>query len=439
MTGKYIRRIVLSIIIWVFPFVSMAQLCTGSFGDPVVNITFGDGITPDFNFTPPSAYTFTNAACPNDGFYTIRNNSSGCFSGSWHTVSSDHTGGGAFMLINASYTPGDFFLATVSGLCPNTTYEFAAWVMNVLRTTTGIQPDLTFTVENTSGAVLNQFFTGGIVSTPNPQWNQYGFNFTTGATGTAIILRITNNAPGGIGNDLALDDITFRPCGPQITSVIQGNNPRIDHCVNDQVAYTFDGTVSTGYISPVYQWQLSTDSGKIWNDISGATSASYVRQPTVIGNFWYRLSVAETGNVGIPGCRISSNVLIINVHPKPGVSAGPDRILIKGNTTTLLGKVTGESPVYNWWPPDDLNDVTKLQPLANPGSDMQYHLSAISLFGCTNEDFMLVKVVAGIFVPTAFTPNNDGKNDSWRIPYLDPELGATVRVFNRWGQIVYTT
>jgi len=49
----------------------------------------------------------------------------------------------------------------------------------------------------------------------------------------------------------------------------------------------------------------------------------------------------------------------------------------------------------------------------------------------------MVKVVAGIFVPTAFTPNNDGRNDYWRIPYLDPLQGATVSVFNRYGQLVY--
>jgi gliding motility-associated-like protein len=49
----------------------------------------------------------------------------------------------------------------------------------------------------------------------------------------------------------------------------------------------------------------------------------------------------------------------------------------------------------------------------------------------------LVKVVAGIFVPTAFTPNNDGKNDTWTIPFLDPILEAKVNVYNRYGQLVY--
>jgi len=45
--------------------------------------------------------------------------------------------------------------------------------------------------------------------------------------------------------------------------------------------------------------------------------------------------------------------------------------------------------------------------------------------------------VAGIFVPTAFTPNNDCLNDRWRIPFLDPLFGATVNLYNRYGQLVY--
>lgn len=431
------RLIILFAFLITLPFFTKAQLCTGSLGDPVVNITFGTASSPDFNFTPPSAYTFTNSSCPNDGYYTITNSSTGCFGNSWHSVVSDHTGGGAFMLVNASYTPGDFFVATVAGLCPNTTYEFASWIMNVLVSPTGIKPDLTFKVETTAGVVLNQFNTGGIIATATPIWTQYGFFFTTTAGNTSVVLRITNNAPGGIGNDLGLDDITFRPCGPEITSFIQGSGDKIDLCVNEQLNYTFDGAVSPGYTSPAFQWQVSTDAGITWSDIAGATSTVYLRQPTTAGNYWYRLSVAEAGNTGIPGCRIASDVLSINVHAKPVVDAGPDRILITGNITTLQGNVTGESPVYDWTPPDDLDDPAALIPVATPASDKVYKLTATSAFGCANEDYVRVKVVAGIFVPTGFTPNNDGKNDTWSIPYLDPLLGATVAVYNCWGQLVY--
>src|SRR6185295_485688 len=71
--------------------------------------------------------------------------------------------------------------------------------------------------------------------------------------------------------------------------------------------------------------------------------------------------------------------------------------------------------------------------------DINYTLSARSAYGCSKEDNVLVKVVTGIYVPTAFTPNGDGKNDTWTIPFLDPAFDATVSVFNRYGQLVYHT
>jgi gliding motility-associated-like protein len=416
---------------------STAQLCTGSLGDPVINITFGN--TPDYNpgVVPPASYTYTTSSCPNDGLYTVTASTSGCFGNSWHTVNADHTGGGNFMLVNASFQPAVFFVTTLTGLCAATTYEFSAWIMNVLQSTSGIKPNITFSIETPAGVILNQFNTGGIDATTQPEWKQYGFFFTTTAGNPDIILRMTNNAPGGIGNDLGLDDITFRPCGPVLSSSIQGNGNIVDVCIDEQTGYTFNAVVSPGFLLPVYQWQLSTDSGNIWDDIPGATALNYNRQNTTAGNYWYRLTVAESGNAGITACRIGSNVLAIKVHPKPAISAGPDRLVIDGRPTTLAATSNHSNIIFNWSPPDNLSSTIVLNPTSSPGRDTYYKLSATSQYGCTNGDQVLVKVVAAIFVPTAFTPNNDGKNDNWRIPYLDTLLGATVSVYNRWGQLIY--
>src|SRR5688572_5438044 len=124
-----------------------SQLCQGSLGDPLVNITFGSGPNPG----PPlsaatTSYQFVSGDCPGDGFYTVRTNSSNCFGNSWHNLAADHTGNqGYFMLVNASFQPSAFFLDTVRGLCGGTTYEFAAWVMNMLLPSScasaGIQPN----------------------------------------------------------------------------------------------------------------------------------------------------------------------------------------------------------------------------------------------------------------------------------------------------------
>ena len=415
---------------------SHAQLCTGSLGDPVVNITFGNGGNAGLGITPPG-YTYTSSSCPDDGYYTIASSTSGCFNNSWHTVTADHTGNGAFLLVNASYQPADFFVTTVTGLCPNTTYEFSAWILNVLLSFTGIQPNLTFNIETPSGTNIKTFNTGNISVSSLPVWKQYGFYFTTAAGNPDVVLRITNNAPGGIGNDLALDDITFRPCGPLLNSVINGNGNKVDVCSYDQADYFFSSTISPGFLSPVFQWQVSTDSGTTWKDIPGAYNFTYQRKPTAAGNYFYRQTVAESGNAGIASCRTGSNLLNINVHPRPAVHAGPDRFMINGGHITMAATITNGNFVFNWSPPDHLSNTTILNPVASPDKDMLYLLNVVSEYGCTNEDQVLVKVVAGIFVPTAFTPNNDGKNDTWTIPFLDPILEAKVNVYNRYGQIVY--
>lgn len=412
-----------------------AQLCTGSLGDPAVNITFGPGNGSSVT-TPPNGYIYTSSFCPNDGYFTITTATSNCFNNTWHTVTSDHTGNGSFMLVNASYSPGDFFVTTVTDLCPNTTYEFAAWIINVMNRW-AILPNITFRIETPDGIVLKEFNTDNIFNTSRPEWKQYGFFFTTPPSNAKIVLRMTNNAPGGIGNDLGLDDITFRPCGSMITANIQGNGNRVDVCEINTTRYFFNGSASSDYQNPVYQWQLSTDKGVTWNDIAGANTVSYDDQPSGDGYYWYRLTVIEAAVAAFTSCRIASNILMINVHPKPIIDAGPDRIIIKGNSTVLAAKAEGDSLTFFWSPGTYMSNTNDIRPTVIPTADIMYALSAESIYGCFNADNVIVKVVDGIYVPTAFTPNNDGKNDTWQIPFLDPAFGAEVSVFNRWGQLVY--
>lgn len=417
-----------------------AQICTGSLGDPAVNITFGSpGANSDYK--APGSYGYNPSICPNDGYYTITDHTLNCFGNVWHTISSDHTGGGRFLLVNASQEPGDFFLDTVTNLCPNTTYEFAAWVMNVMNNPASILPDITFKIEKPDGTLLSSFNTGGIAVTTSPTWRQYGFFFTTPPGNPLIVLRMTNNAPGGFGNDIALDDITFRPCGLKINANITGlSTDTVNICEDNSNVYSFNSSVAAGYISPLFQWQESTDKGISWNDIPGATTLTYTRLPvTRPGSYWYRLTVIESSVASISSCRIASDLIIINVHPNPIVNAGPDRVMIAGHPSVLDARAEGEQITYTWAPPDFMNDNSVLDPTVSPPHDIEYTLSVISAFGCTNSDTALVKVVAGIFVPTAFSPNGDGKNDVWEIPFLDPSYQGEVSVFNRWGQLVYHT
>src|SRR5262249_39174337 len=143
-----------------------------------------------------------------------------------------------------------------------------------------ILPNITFHIEKPDGTVLANFESGDIPMTTSPQWKPYGFLFTTPTDNAEIVLRLTNNAPGGIGNDLALDDITFRPCGAKVSAEIEGaGTDTVNICEGNLTAYTFLGTASALYQSPVYNWQVSTDSGATWNNIPGATDLTYLRSP----------------------------------------------------------------------------------------------------------------------------------------------------------------
>src|SRR6187549_347822 len=188
-----------------------SQVCNGSLGDPVVNVTFGTGNNPGQPLlSATTTYNFITTSCPDDGNYTVVNSTSGCFS-SWHTIPEDHTPNdenGYMMLVNATFTPGDFYVDTVKGLCANTTYEFAAWIVNVLGPSfcmPVILPKLVFNIETTAGVVLGTYSTGDIPGSSSPVWKQYGLFFTTPPNTNNVVIRLTNTAPGGCGNDIALD------------------------------------------------------------------------------------------------------------------------------------------------------------------------------------------------------------------------------------------
>jgi len=193
------------------PLFSIAQTCTGSLGDPVLDETFGEGTGPQTISAALPAntiydLTYVPSTCPSDGYYSIVNYTTGCF-GTWGTLK-DHTGdpNGNYMLVNASILPSDFYIDTVNNLCAGTTYQFGSYIANMC-TILQIFPNLLFTIEKTDGTVLSSYTTGDIpTSSDSISWNQYSFFFTIPAGVSSVVLRMHNNAPGGNGNDFALDD-----------------------------------------------------------------------------------------------------------------------------------------------------------------------------------------------------------------------------------------
>jgi hypothetical protein len=398
----------------IFLFVSYsvsAQLCQGSLGDPIVNITFGAGTNPGPSLSAATTnYQFVFEDCPNDGFYTVRNNTQDCFSSSWHSVSRDHTGdnNGYFMLVNASLQPSAFYVDTVRGLCSNTTFEFAAWVVNVLKSTAcgsnGNQPNLTFTIEKTDGTVIQTYNTGNIAQGSSPVWKQYGFFFATPPGISDIVLRIFNNAQGGCGNDLGLDDITFRPCGPQITPAINGyTGDTVLLCKGSSKAFTFSTTISAGFNNPSFQWQQSSD-GITWTDIPGATAALYnvsFAANALPGKYLFRLSGAEQGNLNAAKCRVASTPLAIEVNPIPVTTVAANMPVCE--TQTLTVTATGGTQ-YQWTTSNGL--ISTYNPLSIANAQLtdagKIKVLVTSDKGCTHLDSISANVLANPLATVGF-------------------------------------
>ncbi len=372
-----------------------AQLCNGSLGDPVVNITFGTGnVTPGSIAGFNTDYQYLSGSCPNDGQYTIASISPACYGGAWWTLSSDHTPNdvnGNMMIVNASYNPGDFFVDTVSGLCNGVTYEFAAWLLNLVKDPGTIHPNITFSIETTTGTIIQQYQTGDVPTTSGPIWNQYGFFFAAPANSGRIVLRMRNNAPGGIGNDLVIDDITFRPCGPKVTATSSSGNNTIYTCSYDTTHYSFSGIASSGFNNINYQWQLSNDNGKTWNDIPGATTSSYTIPITPAGYFLYRLTIAEGTSISINNCRIASDTIIYYKEPLPTAGILPRYGNCLGDSISIKADPFN---TYQWTGPSSFNTTQTAFTIKNLSykDSGWYHASIVSKTGCVAKDSFYLQI-----------------------------------------------
>jgi len=383
-----------------------AQLCQGSLGDPVVKITFGAGPNPGPPLGGVTSYQYVANDCPQDGFYTVRNQTSSCFFFTWTSLQNDHTGdpNGYFMLVNANYQPSDFYVKTVKGLCPGTTFEFAAWIINMnlpgICRGAAIKPNITFSTETTDRNVLQSVNTGDIPASNFPQWKQYGFYFQTPAGDSEVVIRMTNKAPGGCGNDLALDDITFRPCGPDVAVSVDGvAGDTVNVCEGQNNVYTLNSQLSSGYNNPAFKWQFSADSGQTWADISNAYDSIYVKPQTGVGDYEYRVTAAEAGNINNPACRVNSKVIAVDVNPLPKMDV-PHNYQLCTNYTFELAASGAQS--YRWTGPGNFTSNDSVVIIQNPAISYtgKYFLSATSAKGCTLNDSVNVVVypaaVAGV-------------------------------------------
>ena len=141
-------------------------------------------------------------------------------------------------------------------------------------------------------------------------------------------------------------------------------------------------------------------------------------------------------------CRISSDTMAITVNPVV-VDAGEDKEIFTGQTVTIgpenLDLASGK--VY-WEGGYEINDPNLLNPTVNPEETTTYVMTYTDNNGCQARDSVEVKVIereiiVDLHIPKGISPNNDGINDTWHIRGIEEFSNNAVKIFNRWGQVVF--
>ncbi len=381
------------------------------------NGTFGSGPTRNRGVSAnvPVGYTYApfDANMPNDYYYGIANNTSTRLgystTNSWaipdasspsHRVFSvwdiigDHTGAvsptlgnppadtvannnaGYMLVINAAYRIDSAFQQTISGLCPNTYYEISCWMRNICSKcgcdsngkgatnssgpvyyiptgtgdSSGVKPNLTFEVNG-----IDYYSTGNLEY--NGQWIKKGFTYLTGPTQTSFILKFFNNAPGGGGNDWALDDISVSTCSPNM-AYSPSASPIV--CMDNPVALS--DTIRSFFNNyTYYKWQRSTDGGLTWTDVTGplgpatpvwnGTAWEYITYYTVLppmtslansGDMYQAVVATTLANLANVNCRFTDNGNTITLDI---IDCTP---IMETQLISFTGTISNKKAVLNW-------------------------------------------------------------------------------------------
>ena len=98
---------------------------------------------------------------------------------------------------------------------------------------------------------------------------------------------------------------------------------------------------------------------------------------------------------------------------------------------------TGNPTSYTWTPATGLDDPNSPNPTASPVVTTTYQLKATTDLGCDAEANVTVTVINQIKIPNTFTPNGDGINDNWEIPYLSNYTNCVVNIYTRYGSLIF--
>ncbi|MBC6492990.1 PKD domain-containing protein [Flavihumibacter stibioxidans] len=197
-------------------------------------------------------------------------------------------------------------------------------------------------------------------------------------------------------------------------------NPVISVCEGEVVQLSAAGAVS-------YQWINQTN----------GLSNTGIANPRVRPDSTITYTVVGTGE---GSCFNDTSDITVRVLPLPVIDAGADMELQPGSNYLIRTKSGSNVVSWRWEPSDFLSCTTCPAPETRPQWPITYRVTAATADGCVATDTVSFTVLCNdsrIYIPNAFTPNADGKNEGFRIRADGVTQVNYIMVYNRFGQKVF--
>ncbi|MBC7946847.1 MAG: PKD domain-containing protein [Chitinophagaceae bacterium] len=272
------------------------------------------------------------------------------------------------------------------------------------------------------------------------------FNFTNASTNAVGNMNYTwFLGDGGVGNTRDITH-TYGTAGTYPVKMIVSSNPIcVDSAMFDvtifQNAFAAFTVKPTCINLPVQPVNLTIDTmgspiNYLWKLGNGQISSDRIPPAQIFtspGNYQVSLSV-NTAQCPSP-INTLTRVLVID-RPKQAVNYEVEYAVVDF-PLPLAARQFGDSVLWN--PATFLNNNRTYTPVFNGFSDQVYTIAIKTASGCVTVDTQVVKTVkeVGIYVPTGFTPNSDGRNDFLRPILMGIKEIKYFRLFNRWGQLIF--
>lgn len=270
-------------------------------------------------------------------------------------------------------------------------------------------------------------------TTFNDSVTTYNWSFGDGTTSNLQNPRHQYTAPGFYTVSLNVKTVSGCAGTLQLDSVIKiVESPLI--AIRGDSVICVNETISHAGVFQRPDTSVVTWNWKFPNGNTASVQNPVTQQYTTAGTLAVNAIATNSS-----GCANTATQTIV-VNPLPVITMPSTITKVVGVPLTIPATYSSNVMSYLWSPAATLSCTNCPQPVATPKFNTRYTVSVVDSNSCRSAGNIQVVVIckgATIFLPNTFSPNGDGSNDVFYMRGQGLDRVKSLRIFNRWGEIVF--